>query len=178
MYFLHVHPILSPKPFCNKQVSEKKLICQFLLHSGLFIFFGPKTGNPCNSSDLGSWCTLLLGSQEICRHMDPCFRWTGGEEVQRHQSVCSSPPCHMKGVTRKTQDNVMSVLAWSFQALAQARFPVARHDGEPWTADDGWRKQQAGSGLEPESFGGELAPWLDSNTELKFGPRSIASQCP
>ena len=36
-------------------------------------------------------------------------------------------------VASETQDDVMSILAWSFAALAQGCFPNSRHDDQPWT---------------------------------------------
>ena len=39
VYFLHVHPILSPKPFCNKQVSEKQNDLPIFVPFRLFHFF-------------------------------------------------------------------------------------------------------------------------------------------
>ena len=52
-------------------------------------------------------------------------------------------------VTRETQDDVLAVLAWSFQALAAGKFPGGRHDGEVWQPEDTWRRQQAGPVLKP-----------------------------
>ena len=50
-------------------------------------------------------------------------------------------------VVRETQDDVMSVLAWSFKALAKGEFPSCRADGEPWLSTDGWRKRRSGQPL-------------------------------
>ena len=36
-------------------------------------------------------------------------------------------------VARETQDDVMSIFAWSLAALARGSFPEARHDQQPWT---------------------------------------------
>ena len=36
-------------------------------------------------------------------------------------------------VARETQDDIMSILSWSFAALARGSFPDTRHDNLPWT---------------------------------------------
>ena len=112
-----------------------------------------KLGQPFVSLSL--WGDGVPFSWDRKRSVDIWTLAFPGLEEKRYRDirVCLTSMPH-EGVTRETQDDVMSVLAWSFQALAQGRFPVARHDGDPWTADDTWRKQQAGSGLELESFGG------------------------
>ena len=46
--------------------------------------------------------------------------------------VCLTALPH-EWVARETQDDVMSILAWSFAALAQGCFPDSRHDDQPWT---------------------------------------------
>ena len=50
-----------------------------------------------------------------------------------------------EAVVRESQDDVMSILAWSLAALARGSFPTTRHDGEEWTADDTWRKKKSGA---------------------------------
>ena len=39
VYFLHVHPIISPKPFCNKQVFPQKIDLPFFAPFRPFHFF-------------------------------------------------------------------------------------------------------------------------------------------
>ena len=66
------------------------------------------------------------------------------EKVYRDIRVVLTAMPH-ECVTRETQDDVLSILTWSFQALAVGKFPSIRHDGEPWMEEDTWRKQRAGS---------------------------------
>ena len=40
-----------------------------------------------------------------------------------------------------TKDDLLTVIAWSFQHLGACIMPSARHDGEPWLATDVWRKK-------------------------------------
>jgi hypothetical protein len=42
-----------------------------------------------------------------------------------------------------TKDDIMSIIAWSFQQLAAGRFPASRHDGTAWNSTDVWRKQKS-----------------------------------
>ena len=50
-------------------------------------------------------------------------------------------------VLRETQDDILSVLAWSFNALAQGAYPDSRHDGAPWLPEDNWRSQRSNQDL-------------------------------
>ena len=52
-------------------------------------------------------------------------------------------------MTRESQDDLLSVLAWSFQTLARGLYPTQRADGAPWTGLDTWRKRKAGTALLP-----------------------------
>ena len=45
-----------------------------------------------------------------------------------------------------TIDDVLAVITWSLRYAFLGTFPVQRHDGLPWTAQDTWRKKLAGSG--------------------------------
>ena len=51
-------------------------------------------------------------------------------------------------VCRETQDDVLSVLAWSFTALMKGVYPTARRDGLDWQPGDSWRKGKAGQPLQ------------------------------
>ena len=51
-------------------------------------------------------------------------------------------------VVRETQDDLMAIIAWSFQVLSDGRYPESRHDSSPWTAEDTWRSQRAGQNLQ------------------------------
>ena len=51
-------------------------------------------------------------------------------------------------VVRATQDDILSILGWSFGCLAMGVYPSARHDLEPWTAADLWRSKRQGLRLE------------------------------
>ena len=51
-------------------------------------------------------------------------------------------------VQKETQDDLMAILAWSFQALSRGTYPLARHDQEDWTSEDSWRRKRAGQGLQ------------------------------
>ena len=66
------------------------------------------------------------------------------EKVYRDIRVVLTAMPH-ECVTKESQDDVLAVLSWSFQALAAGKFPVTRHDGEPWQPEDSWRRRQAGS---------------------------------
>ena len=44
-----------------------------------------------------------------------------------------------------TMDDVLAVIAWSLRYAFLGTFPAQRHDGQPWTAQDTWRKKRAGS---------------------------------
>ena len=48
---------------------------------------------------------------------------------------------------RETQDDVLKVLAWSFQMLSTGQYPSSRADGQPWGLEDTWRKKKAGQPL-------------------------------
>ena len=50
-------------------------------------------------------------------------------------------------VVRETQDDIMSILVWSFQALSEGKCPQCCHNSEPWTSEDSWRKKRAGEKL-------------------------------
>ena len=50
-------------------------------------------------------------------------------------------------VVRETQDDLLSILAWSFQSLANGHYPTERHDGQAWGAEDSWRGQKSGQRL-------------------------------
>ena len=50
-------------------------------------------------------------------------------------------------VTRETQDDIMSIWAWSFQALAIGKYPEHRRDALGWLPADVWRQKKAGSPL-------------------------------
>ena len=43
----------------------------------------------------------------------------------------------------------MSILAWSFSALAMGTCPSARHDGSEWEPGEAWRKAQSGKKVLP-----------------------------
>ena len=68
------------------------------------------------------------------------------QKANRDLRVCLTAMPH-EYVCRETQDDVMAILAWSFQALAKGEFPSTRHDHLAWQEDDAWRKQRAGSAL-------------------------------
>ena len=46
-----------------------------------------------------------------------------------------------ENVIRATQDDLMDIFAWSFAHLAKGHFPWTRHDEQPWTDGDAWRKK-------------------------------------
>ena len=48
---------------------------------------------------------------------------------------------------KQTYDDLMAVFAWSFQQLAAGTWPLARHDGSPWTSADKKRGKKAGTKL-------------------------------
>ena len=48
---------------------------------------------------------------------------------------------------RNTYDDVLRILAWSFESLASGRWPTARHDGAVFDATDAKRKKRAGAEL-------------------------------
>ena len=50
-------------------------------------------------------------------------------------------------VVKETQDDLLAILAWSFQILSQGHYPEARHDSSPWTREDTWRSQRSGQNL-------------------------------
>ena len=52
-----------------------------------------------------------------------------------------------ESVTRETQDDILTILGWSFKALALSSFPLFRHDDQPWSEEDGYRKKKAGEAL-------------------------------
>ena len=52
-----------------------------------------------------------------------------------------------ENVIRATQDDLMDIFAWSFAHLARGHFPWTRHDEQPWTDGDAWRKKRAGKDL-------------------------------
>ena len=54
-------------------------------------------------------------------------------------------------VLRETQDDLMAILAWSFQALAAGAYPTERHDSQPWGAEDAWRAKKSGQALQQAS---------------------------
>ena len=49
-----------------------------------------------------------------------------------------------EGVCRETQDDILTIFAWSFAALAFGTCPTARHDGSGWEVGDSWRKKHSG----------------------------------
>ena len=49
-----------------------------------------------------------------------------------------------EGVRRETQDDIMSILAWSFSALALGLCPTARHDGTDSEVTEAWRRSRGG----------------------------------
>lgn len=60
----------------------------------------------------------------------------------------------------KTFDDILSVVAWSFQWLSQGKFPPRRHDGSPFGREP-WRKAKAGSDIGLRAFLCELrGDWL------------------
>ena len=66
------------------------------------------------------------------------------EKRYRDIRICITALPH-HSVARETQDDIMHILAWSFASLAEGKLPEQRQDGLPWSADDTWRKQKAGS---------------------------------
>ena len=44
-------------------------------------------------------------------------------------------------VSRETQDDIMSILSWSFKALDLGKYPEQRHDLLDWEPTDVWRKK-------------------------------------
>ena len=69
------------------------------------------------------------------------------EKVYRDLRIVLSCLPH-EVVTRETQDDVLSILAWSFGCLAHGEYPSTRHDHQPWEADDPlWRRSRSGQGL-------------------------------
>ena len=50
-------------------------------------------------------------------------------------------------VERETQDDILKVLAWSFQMLSTGQYPAMRADGQAWGPEDAWRKKRAGQPL-------------------------------
>lgn len=42
-----------------------------------------------------------------------------------------------------TKDDVLSIIAWSFENMAAGRYPASRHDGAKWHVTDVWRKKQS-----------------------------------
>ena len=55
-------------------------------------------------------------------------------------------------VTRETQDDLMSILVWSFSALTAGVYPSVRSDGSRWDNTDTWRAQRAGMPLQPAAL--------------------------
>jgi len=52
-------------------------------------------------------------------------------------------------VAKQTMDDILNILAWSFQICFQGHFPSARHDGSEWLPSD---KQRRTAGGQPLSF--------------------------
>ena len=59
-------------------------------------------------------------------------------------------------VKRVTHNSMFDVLAWSFRALFSGTMPTARHDGQAWTNQDGFRRKNAGKSLRFRGFLVEL----------------------
>ena len=51
-------------------------------------------------------------------------------------------------VVKETQDDLMSILAWSFQCLSEGRYPHCRHNSEPFKDDESWRKKRSNEKLQ------------------------------
>ena len=60
VYFLHVHPILSPNHSATNNFPKKQIDLPIFAPFRLFHFFRPKTGNPCNSPP-GAWTKNIEG---------------------------------------------------------------------------------------------------------------------
>ena len=57
-----------------------------------------------------------------------------GLKEKKHRDIripLTGVPHHF--MTRESQDDLLSVLAWSFKALAAGKYPTSRADGSPWT---------------------------------------------
>ena len=69
------------------------------------------------------------------------------DKTYRDIRICITSMPH-EWVTRETQDDVMSVLSWSFSSLAAGVYPSVRADGAMWSDTDSWRSRKAGQALQ------------------------------
>ena len=81
-------------------------------------------------------------------------------------------------IKEKTMEDILCVLAWSFQWLAQGRFPVSRHDGSPFESTDAFRKQRSGQRTGIAGFLCELrGDWLMLKEVMKIPAWNQTAGC-
>jgi len=69
---------------------------------------------------------------------------------------------------RDAMDDIMNVLAWSFQQCAVGVLPATRHDGTRFFPSDAWRKRRAGQACPKGALVEFRADWVFYKQLMRF----------
>jgi hypothetical protein len=123
----------------------------------------------CQSSDvlaLGLWMDATPFNRDRSKSLEIVSLNFPGLDTDLRIPICAIPKDFIS--KKETYDEIMAIVAWSFQQLYKGQYPSSRHDGSKWGNSDAYRKKKGGSSL-PRSLLVEVrGDWSAYKHNFKF----------
>ena len=130
----------------------------------------------CQSSDvlgLGLWMDATPFNRDRSKSLEIVSLNFPGLDTDLRILICAIPKDFIS--KNETYDEIMAIVAWSFQQLYKGQYPSSRHDGSKWGNSDACRKKKVAPPCQGASSSKSEAIGLPTNTILssRAGERKL-----